>query len=382
MTDKILFVDDDPNILKSYKRNLGFDFNIDTALGGEEGLKILSKNGTYAVVVSDMRMPGMDGTAFLSQVHERWPDTVRMLLTGQADMNDSIAVVNKGQIFRFLTKPCTPDAFSTALKDAIKQYRLITSEKELLGQTLKGSIKLLIDILSIVNPRAFSRSNRVRKLAKKIARRLKLDNLWQVDLAVLLSHIGYVTISEDLISKKYRNESFNSMEKQQFYKYLENGSKLIKNIPRLEDIAEVILYQEKLFNGEGPPFDKHLSGKQLPIISRILKVIYDFDAQTTKGYDQEQAYKRLLHQKSWYDPDVFTALKFELLTGDSKFYTKEIVPENIETGMTLAQDVRSKTNLLLAAKNQEVTETLRMCILNFAHKNELEGPITIQVSSN
>ena len=381
MTDKILFVDDDPNILKSYKRNLGFDFDIDTALGGEEGLKILSKNGTYAVVVSDMRMPGMDGTAFLSQVRERWPDTVRMLLTGQADMKDSIAVVNKGQIFRFLTKPCTPDEFSAALKDAIKQYRLITSEKELLGQTLKGSIKLLMDILSIVNPRAFSRSNRVRKLAKKLARRLKLDNLWQVDLAVLLSHIGYVTISEDLINKKHRNESLTSMEKQQFYKYLENGSKLIKNIPRLEDIAEVILYQEKLFNGEGPPFDKHLSGEQLPIISRILKVIYDFDAQMTKGYDHEQAYKRLLHQKSWYDPDVFTALKFELLTGDSKVSTKEVVPEKIETGMTLAQDVRSKTNLLLAAKNQEVTETLRMCILNFAHKNELEGPIKIQVSS-
>lgn len=377
MNEKILFVDDDENILKSYKRNLGFEFHIDTALGGAEGLQLLSQNGGYAVVVSDMRMPGMDGTAFLSEVRKKWPDTVRLLLTGQADMKDAIAVVNKGQIFRFLTKPCPPEIFSRALEDALKQYRLVTSEKELLGKTLKGSIKLLMDVLSIVNPKAFSHSNRVRDLARRLAERIRYKNMWQVDLAVLLSRIGYVTLAPELLNKLYQGKPFKNSEKANYYKYLENGHKLVRNIPRLEEIAEAILYQEKLYNGEGPPFDSRREGKQIPMLARILKVVYDFDKQLLEGYTHEQAYKKLLHQKAWYDPDVFTALKFEVMTMNDEPVVTELLPEHLKTGMILAEDVRTKTNLLLASKSQEVSETLRMCILNYSHKGEIDGPIKI-----
>jgi len=377
MSERILFVDDDPNILRSYKRNLGFEFKIDTALGGEDGLKLLSQNGGYAVVVSDMRMPGMDGTAFLSEVRKQWPDAVRMLLTGQADMSDTIAVVNEGQIFRFLTKPCSPENFSAALRDALKQYRLLTSEKDLLGKTLKGSIKLLIDVLSIVSPLAFSRSNRVRDLAKGIAKRLNMENQWQVDLAVLLSHIGYVTISEELVNKVHRGEPLSNREQAQYYRYLENGHKLVKNIPRLEAVAEAILYQEKSFNGDGPPFEHRVSGLKIPMLSRILKIVYDFDKQLSNGYQQEQAFKKLLHQKSLYDPDVFTALKFELAKWEAQADIVDVLPENLQTGMTLAEDVRTKSNLLLGTSGQEISETLRMCILNYARKNELQKSVKI-----
>jgi len=105
MNEKILFVDDDLNILHSFKRNLRKHFNIATASGGEEGLEKLTQDGPFAVVVSDMRMPGMNGTQFLSQVREKYPNIVRILLTGQADMKDAIEVVNQGQIHQFLTKP-------------------------------------------------------------------------------------------------------------------------------------------------------------------------------------------------------------------------------------------------------------------------------------
>lgn len=150
MTQKILFVDDDDNILRSYKRLIGYEFAIDTALGGREGLELLKKEEPYAVVISDMRMPIMNGSEFLSRVHAEWPDTVRMLLTGQAEIDDAIAAVNKGQIFRFLTKPCPPDILMPAIKAGLEQYRLVTSEKELYEKVLHSNklLKVAKDVIS------------------------------------------------------------------------------------------------------------------------------------------------------------------------------------------------------------------------------------------
>ena len=113
--NKILFVDDEPAILRSYQRYIGLDYEVDTALGGEKGLEMLEENGPYGVVVSDMRMPGMNGAEFLSVVRQNFPESVRMLLTGQADMSDTIDAVNNGRIYRFLTKPCPPETLGQAL---------------------------------------------------------------------------------------------------------------------------------------------------------------------------------------------------------------------------------------------------------------------------
>jgi len=117
MEQKILFVDDDANILAAFRRHLRKRFHFDTALGPEEGLKAVVEKGPYAVVVSDLRMPKMDGIEFLTHVKEIAPDTVRMMLTGHADLHNTIEAVNEGNIFRFLTKPCPVDELSKALQD-------------------------------------------------------------------------------------------------------------------------------------------------------------------------------------------------------------------------------------------------------------------------
>src|ERR1022692_2024409 len=109
MSEKILFVDDDPNLLASCERSLRRHFQIETAEGGEAGLAKLASRGPYAVVVADRQMPRMDGIEFLGAVRKRAPDTVRIMLTGNADLEGAIRVVNEGNIFRFLTKPCPPD---------------------------------------------------------------------------------------------------------------------------------------------------------------------------------------------------------------------------------------------------------------------------------
>ncbi|MBU1707079.1 response regulator [bacterium] len=143
MSEKILIVDDEPNILEDFRRQLKRQFRdkeweiqVDTALSGEDGLQAIEVKGPYAVVVSDMKMPGMDGVEFLSRVREKNPDTVRVMLTGQPSMDTAIDAVNEGRIFRFLTKPCPPESLNKVLMAGIKEFRLVKAERKLLEKAL------------------------------------------------------------------------------------------------------------------------------------------------------------------------------------------------------------------------------------------------------
>ena len=143
MNSRILFVDDEPNVLQAYSRTLRKQFDISTVTSGAAGLETAANDGPFAVVVSDMRMPEMDGVEFLSRMKASSPDTVRIMLTGNADQQTAIDAVNKGDIFRFLNKPCPPDNMADSLNSALEQHRLINAEKELLESTLKSSMEAL-----------------------------------------------------------------------------------------------------------------------------------------------------------------------------------------------------------------------------------------------
>src|SRR5262245_51674395 len=132
MSERILFVDDEENLLAAVARQLRKEFDVETALGGELGLEAIDRNGPYAVVVSDMRMPGMDGIEFLRRVKDRMPDAVRMMLTGNSDLGTAMQAVNEGRIFRFMTKPCPPDMLAASLRSGLEQHRLITAERDIL----------------------------------------------------------------------------------------------------------------------------------------------------------------------------------------------------------------------------------------------------------
>lgn len=379
MTTQILFVDDEPSVLRSYQRLIGLDYELDTAEGAEEGLKLLEQNGPYGVVISDMRMPGMNGAEFLSIVRQNYPDTVRMLLTGQADMNDTISAVNHGRIFRFLSKPCPPDVLGGALDEALELYRLRFAEKELLEKTLKGTIKLLADLLSITNPDLFSRSVRIRKLAVDIAKQLNYGGVWKVEVAALLSHIGCVTVPENIMEKWHKGIKLNENEEYTFFKHIPAGNRLIKNIPRLEEIAEAITYQAKQFDGGGYPSNKNVEGDQIPIISRILKVALDYDYQISQGKSQTAATGALLAHSSWYDPEVIEALKAIFAVEEEEYIVKEIKALFLQPGMLLAEGVRTKSDLLLVQEKQEVSEAMCVYIQNFAENGNIIEPIKILI---
>ena len=133
---RVLFVDDEPQILDGFRDSFRRVFDVDVATSGPEGLAKLVDNGPYTVVVSDFQMPGMNGAQFLASAKIGAPETVRVLLTGQASVAGAMAAVNDGHVFRFLTKPCAPPQLQRALEDAIEQARLVTADRDLLERKL------------------------------------------------------------------------------------------------------------------------------------------------------------------------------------------------------------------------------------------------------
>jgi DNA-binding NtrC family response regulator len=204
MDETILFVDDDANLLSAVTRALRGRFELETAVGSGQGLELVRARGgerPFAVVVADMQMPDMNGIEMLQQVAKVAPLSVRIMLTGQADQQTAIDAINKGSIFRFLNKPCTAELLASTLATGLEQYRLVTSEKELLSKTLHGSIRLLADMLALAKPKAFGRAARVRKLVQQIAAQQKIEPSWSLEIAAMLSHLGCITLPEIVLRR-------------------------------------------------------------------------------------------------------------------------------------------------------------------------------------
>jgi response regulator RpfG family c-di-GMP phosphodiesterase len=374
---RILCVDDEPRILEAYRRQLHRDFLIDTAEGAGHALVLVATHGPYAVVVSDMRMPGMDGIQFLAEVRRRAPDSVRIMITGHSDQQTAINAVNEGNIFRFLCKPCAPDVLAKALQAGVAQHRLVTAEKELLEKTLSGSVKVLTDVLALVSPAAFGRAQRVRRLVEKIAAQMDVPEPWHLQIAAMLSQLGLMALPSDTVEKLHLGQPLTEDERYMFASHPEIGQDWVTNIPRLEKVAEVIAYQEKHFDGSGIPPDGP-RGTEIPLGARILKAALDADALEMRGHPWRQILEQLTQRAAWYDPQVLAALRTLGGAAGSRD-VREIGVAQLASGMIIAEDVRTVAGLLVVCKGQEATRSLRERLKYFTRRSPIREPIRVIV---
>ena len=381
MDERILFVDDDPNILSGYQRQLRKMFSIHTAANGEEGLNRLSEAGPFSVVVSDFRMPGLDGIQFLTRVREAAPDTVRILLTGYADLQTAIEAINEGNIFRLLTKPCDTENLLKALQAGFKQYHLIIAERELLEKTLKGSIQVLTEIISMVNPEAFSRASRITRYVREIGELVgasSVENPWVLETAARLSQVGCLILPEELILKMIQGQPFSKDEATLFEMHPSIASNWLAQIPRLEEVAEIIAYQNKGFDGSGSPLDTR-QGDQLPLGARILKVVLDFDLLTSRDSSPGTALARLIENRAPYDPLILVSLK-KVLGVEAAFDRKNLMLSELREKMILAEDVYTIENpKKLIAKDYELSGTIIETLKKYDSAHGLKQPIQVLV---
>ncbi len=356
--EKVLFVDDEPKLLKGIQRSLRDRYPISIAESGREGLQKIATNGPFAVVVSDFRMPQMHGIQFLTEVKRRSPDSIRMMLTGYADVETSIEAVNKGHVFRFLTKPCHEETLAGAIDAGLEQYRLVHAERELLEKTFSGSIKVLTEILSLTNPMAFSRATRIQEFVKHIVDELELPDRWQYQIAALLSHIGCVTIPPDILEKRFENEVLTKKEYMAFKKHPEVGARLLKRIPRMEVIAGMIAGQNEIYDHRKRMNMNPTGEEAIELGAQILRVCIELDSKLMDKKTMKQALAELHKETMGVNPELV-----EILTSyESESEHDRVVSiylKEMKAGMMLEEHIHGKSNgMLLATKGQEITQVM------------------------
>lgn len=380
MDPKILCVDDEPNILAAFERQLRREFDVAIAAGGAEALDLVEKEGPFAVIISDMRMPGMTGVELLTRMSQVAPDTVRIMLTGNADQQTAIDAINDGHIFRFLTKPCAPELLARTVAAGVEQYRLVNAEKELLEQTLHGTITTLTEVLELANPKAFGRAARVRRLAGKLAKRLQVADPWQLEVAAMLCQLGCIAVPADVLDKAARGAALAPQEATLLAHQARTGRDLIAHIPRLERIAEILLYQDVRFNGFGASQGGR-RGNDIPIEARILKVALDFDSLRDRGESEAEALQTMSQRPGWYDPIVLARLR-EVLDTAPRYQPRSVGAADLTCRMILHEDVLTPKGGMLVGKGQPITPPLLMRLKQFADNGGIREPILVLVPAD
>lgn len=354
----ILCVDDEPHVLDALRDTLHRHFTVLTTTNGFEAFRTISEQPVEAML-SDMRMPSLDGPTLLSMAREQAPDITRVVLTGHAELQDAVSAVNDGEIFRFLLKPCPADALIVALKAAVRQHRLIVAERVLLSETLRGAVRALSEVLALASPAAFGRAARVRYYALALASALDLADVWHIETAALLSQIGAVALNGEIVARLARGERLTAAELREVDDLPRIALELLAGIPRLDEVRDVL---EHLGAG-----DHDVTTGAIPIGAKVVRIANDYDLLESQGADPMTAMAELRGRDRRYDQNLVDRLAETLGVRGAE---ERVVPVGeLEVGMILAEDIVSPQNVLHLARGTVVTPTAleRVSVLQRDH---------------
>ena len=397
----LLFVDDEPGILSALRRLFRpHGYRILIAESGEQGLAILEEN-EVDLVISDMRMPVMDGAAFLKQVRQRWPDITRILLTGYADITSTVSAINEGEIYRYIAKPWDDNEIITIVREAIERRRLQsenirlteltrTQNEELkslnasleqkvaertaelqkaLSQVEKAhgelkksfvtSVQVFTGLMELRSGTGANRlaghGRRVADLARNIAGRMKLSDseAQNVMLAALLHDIGKLGLPDELLDKPFN--SMSAENRAQVMKHPVVGQNILMAIERFHDAAKLVRHHHESYDGSGYP--DRLSGIAIPQGARIISVANDYDALQIGTLVQRplkpaEALSFLIDNRGKrYDPAAVDALA-QLLSESKKpeFSEVPLRTMHLKPGMIISRDLNHADGYMLLAK--------------------------------
>ena len=426
----ILLVDDEPGILSSLRRLLRpSGYKIHTAEGGAAGLEILEKE-TIDLVISDMRMPEMDGAKFLEQVRLRWPEVVRILLTGYADISSTIAAINRGEIFRYISKPWEDNDLVLIVRDALEGRRLRAENERLLSLTREqneqlkqlnqgleekvrqrtGEIEQINSFLNLANDKLkqnflvsikmFSslielrgnlvagHSRRVANLAQKLGDRMGMPKHEQHDLfyAALLHDIGKIGFSDGLLARPV--SKLNSEELGSYRKHAVIGASALTPLEELAEVAKIVRSHHERFDGQG--FPDGLQGLSIPFGARILSIVNDYDGLqigtlSEKRMSPEEAMSLITQSRGKrYDPAVVDA--FVELIGhlgrEDVAKERPVHYADLQSGMVLARDLVSREGLLLLAADFVLDARVIHQIREYARRENTAVTLYVRTDSN
>ncbi len=418
---RVLCVDDEPNILSSLRRLLrGEGYDVLLAPGGEAGLAILESE-SVDIVISDMRMPEMDGAQFLERVRAKWPETIRLLLTGYADIQSILDAINRGEIYRYVTKPWNDNDILLIVRHALERKELerekqrleaftreqneqlrelntglegkvqertaelktalasLTTANDKLKDSFLTSIKIFSGMIEMRNGSLAGHSRRVADLARRMAAKMNLDadETQGVFVAGLLHNIGKVAFSDDLLAMPVSTMSTENLAL--YRKFPVRGEQLLMPLDDLRDVAKIIRWQQERFDGEGYP--DHISGFNIPIGARILALSSDyFNLQAgtlaPRKLRPEEAQALILQNGGKrYDPAVVNAFNEALngVTADKPGAKAaadngaelQLTTADLKPGMLIARDLVTRDGFLLLSAGHTLEERMIRQIRDF-----------------
>ncbi len=421
----ILFVDDEENILSSLRRVFRKEgYNILTATGGEEALRLFEDN-EISLVISDQRMPEMTGVELVERVRKVSPDTVRIILTGYADIKAAVAAINKGQVFRFIGKPWHDEDIRLVVRDALRQLELKrenerlqeltkrqnrelkelnahlerrvrerTREIEEKNRTLNKlyrrlrtsfyqTIKVMVELMGLLNPSLGGHSKRVAAMSRDMAIRMGLEEneVSLIETAGILHDIGLIGMPSSVLKGGMKNLS--GVEREVYRRHPEMGQATLSLIRELRQVGTIVRSHHERFDGKG--FPNGLRGEEIPLASRIIGVVDAYDEMVHGGDtgSEREARKRVREYLKTYsghtfDPEIvkeFLGYLDELkgITGAEQ----EIEPNRLKTGMVTSRDIYTESGRLLLGKNVRINHAYLERIRNFDRVDPIRGNVYI-----
>ncbi|MGE3074440.1 MAG: HD domain-containing phosphohydrolase [Dehalococcoidia bacterium] len=356
--ETVVWVDDDPDLLLLMRRWLGSDYDLHTFDDSRSAfVELKSLSVEPVVVVADMNMPGMDGATFLSHVAEFQPNAVRVMFTGADDQQTAQKAVNEGHVFRFLTKGSDLQVIRETVDAAVHEFRSRETERRVLEDTTIGAVRALMDILAITQPSAFGRATRIRQTVAAMAEALSIRS-WQVELGASLSQLGCIVLPPLVMERVAQGRDVAPIYEKMFVEHPRTGAELIRKIPRLQPIADIVLFQHKYFSGAGFP-EGGRAGASIPLGARMLKVAIDYDRLVISGSDPPAALTRMRARDGWYDPELLVGLAAST-AGSESLRPTTLSPSELRPGMILAEDVRTADGLVVATRGEQVTNALAL----------------------
>ena len=371
---QVMIVDDERLVTDAFRRTLRGRYDLLTAGSGAEALDQLGAAGkagqTVAVIVSDMMMPGMNGAEFLGHARQVAPDAIQLILSGQADLTSTVAAVNNGNLFRFLTKPCPPEEVCTAIDGALRQHQLITGERDLLERTLQGAVEVLTEVLSLTSPLAFSRSRTLCDLVEGTLARLGAPADWQVRLAALLSQIGCVAVPPEVLEQAAAGRFHSADEQQTYFSHPRLAQALLQRIPRLETVAQWV--------GDQPVDPAQQPTAAPPGVAAVFSAAAAFLLRCESGWAPRDVVRELAGVG--YPPNLLEALLAASVPAQVET-TQELQAHQVHEGMLLDQDVLTTAGMVLVRRGERVSATLAARLANFARTVGVVEPIRVRIVS-
>jgi response regulator RpfG family c-di-GMP phosphodiesterase len=358
-SNRILFVDDEETVLSGFRLTIGRDHDVSVASSGPKGIEVFKNDGPFAVVVSDFQMPGMNGAEFLKTIRSMDSEVVTMLLTGAANFEDVSTTVRCGRIFRLLGKPCPTEEMRENLCDALEQYRLVRAEQDLLEETLNGAVSAMTAILAASKPLFFGRSQRVKRMAFQLADEMDISDSWRLELAATFSYLGFVGLPDEVQEDVYHHKVLSNEVQNILNGFPVFISDVLGEIPRLDEIARIILHIDDDFN-ENTPDEKGIRK-----LASLLRLSQHYDRYLTEGHAGTRIFETLMQREQIYLPGAVASLRkiYDLDRDDTQI--EEVSPDCLEPGMQVSEDLRLPNGLLVAPRGTVVDHHFVRIIQNY-----------------